>query len=96
MFKVAAGTPLSLLLVYIGSCSVMLGCLCKKLSYVMFQRSNDVELPGTILSLYGLSFNNGSVIVNLNLHINLLVRVFLLMIKNNLVLTQGSIDAKEV
>ena len=41
-------------------------------------------------------FYNDSVIVNLNLHINLLVRVFLLMIKNNLVLTQGSIDAKEV
>ena len=74
----------------------MLGCLCKKLSYVMFQRSNDVELPGTILSLYGLPFNNGSVIVNLNLHINLLVRVFLLMIKNNLVLTHCYIDTKKV
>ena len=62
----------------------------------MFQRSDDVELQGTELSLYGLSFNNDSVIVNLNLHINLLVRVFLLMIKNNLVLTHGYIDAKEV
>ena len=35
-------------------------------------------------------------VVNLNLHINLLVRVFSLMIKRNLVLTHGYNDAKEV
>ena len=74
MFKVAAGTirphPPRL-----GRIK-MLCCLCKKLSYVMFQHSDDVEPPGIILSLNGLPVNNESVIVNLNLHINLLVRVF--------------------
>ena len=40
----------------------MLGCLCKKLSYVMFQHLDDVEPPGIILSLNGLTVNNESVI----------------------------------
>ena len=39
----------------------MLVCFCKKLSYAMFQHSDDVKPPEIIPSFNGLTVNNESV-----------------------------------